>query len=199
MAPQGNFLVSGKCFRIREIEFFVFEIIEKSHSTFCNQRWRRRNYILPSLLIFPFSFLNLKIYQHCQITLRNVYFLFGKHVSLGGLGPKTIQRSKLWEQIGGIEAFKWGVYRFFFIQPFHICMIHVDCILIFQWHLDFIATNFVLYYDYYGYFHFVHFWRCAIFEIPRLPEIWKDSKIDSIIYMNDMLKNQSSPHLLDYG
>ncbi len=127
MAPQGNFIVSGKFFLIRNIEFFVFETIENSHSTFCNWRWRCRNYILPPLLIFPFSFSNLKIYQHYQTTFKNGYFLFGKHVSLGGLGPKTIQRSKFWEQqTSGIKALKQVVYRLFFIQPFHICMIHCE-------------------------------------------------------------------------
>ncbi len=43
------------------------------------------------------------------------------------------------------------------------------------------------------------FWRGAIFEIPRLLEIWRDPKIDNTMYRKDMLKDWSSPHLLDYG
>ncbi len=59
--------------------------------------------------------------------------------------------------------------------------------------------NFVLFSNHCRYFHFVFFWRGAISEIPRLFEIWRDPKIDNTMYKKDMLKNWSSPHLLDYG
>jgi hypothetical protein len=44
----------------------------------------------------------------------------------------------------------------------------------------------------------VFFCKVAIFEIPRLLEIWRDPKIDNIMY-KDMLRDWTSPHLLDYG
>jgi hypothetical protein len=45
----------------------------------------------------------------------------------------------------------------------------------------------------------VHFWKVAIFKIPKLFKMWKDPKIDNIMYMKDMLRDWSSPHLLDCG
>jgi hypothetical protein len=45
----------------------------------------------------------------------------------------------------------------------------------------------------------VHFWKVAIFKIPKLLKMWKDPKIDNIMYMKDMLRDWSSPHLLDCG
>jgi hypothetical protein len=74
---------SSKYFPIQDIEIFVFEAIENSHSTFCNWRWRRINYFLPQLLLFPFNLLNLNICQHYHTKFRNGDFLLGKHVSLG--------------------------------------------------------------------------------------------------------------------
>jgi hypothetical protein len=59
--------------------------------------------------------------------------------------------------------------------------------------------NFVLFSDHYRYFHFVFFRKGAIFEIPRLFKIWRDPKIDNKMYKNNMLKDWSSPHFLDYG
>ncbi len=47
------------------------------------------------------------------------------------------------------------------------------------------------------------FLRGAIFKIPQLLEIWRDPKTDpktdNIMYMKDVLRDWSSPHLLDYG
>jgi hypothetical protein len=45
----------------------------------------------------------------------------------------------------------------------------------------------------------VIFQRGAIFKIPKLLAIWRDSKIDSTMYKKDMLRDWSSPHLLDCG
>jgi hypothetical protein len=45
----------------------------------------------------------------------------------------------------------------------------------------------------------VFFWRGVISEIPKLFEIWRNPKIDNIMYMENMLKDWSSPHLLDCG
>jgi hypothetical protein len=39
----------------------------------------------------------------------------------------------------------------------------------------------------------------TIFEIPRLLEIWRDPKTNITMYKKDILKDWSSPHLLDYG
>jgi hypothetical protein len=44
----------------------------------------------------------------------------------------------------------------------------------------------------------VFFWKGAIFEIPRLLEIWRDLKTNFTMYRKDMLRDWSSPHLLDY-
>jgi hypothetical protein len=45
----------------------------------------------------------------------------------------------------------------------------------------------------------VFFQRGAIFEISRLLKIWKDPKTNNIMYRKDMLRDWSSPHLLDCG
>jgi hypothetical protein len=42
-------------------------------------------------------------------------------------------------------------------------------------------------------------WSGVIFEIPRLLKIWKDPKVDNTMYMKDILKDWTSPHLLDCG
>ncbi len=65
--------------------------------------------------------------------------------------------------------------------------------------MDFILTNFVVFSNHFNYFHFVLFWRGAISEIPKFLKIWKDPKIDSTMYMKDMLRNWTFPHLLDCG
>jgi hypothetical protein len=38
-----------------------------------------------------------------------------------------------------------------------------------------------------------------IFEIPRLFKIWKDPKINNIMYKKDMFRDWISPHFLYYG
>jgi len=63
--------------------------------------------------------------------------------------------------------------------------------------LDFVATYFVLFSNHCRYLCFMFFQRGAIFGISRLLEIWRDPKTYSIMYMKDMLKDWSSPHLLD--
>jgi hypothetical protein len=45
----------------------------------------------------------------------------------------------------------------------------------------------------------VLFQKGAISEIPRLLEIRKDPKTNITMYKKNMLRDWSSPHLLDYG
>jgi hypothetical protein len=45
----------------------------------------------------------------------------------------------------------------------------------------------------------VIFQRGAIYEIQRLLEIWKDPRTNNTMYRKDILRDWTSPHLLDCG
>ncbi len=124
-----------------------------------------------------------------------------KFVSSGSLGPKmgfgkvSCGNSKL---VRPKPLNKWFKSDFLSNHSTFISSI-VNYILIFQCHLDFITTNFVLFFNHCRYFHFVFFLRGAIYEIPRLLEIWRNPKIDSTMYRMDMLRDWTSTHLLNYA
>jgi hypothetical protein len=56
-----------------------------------------------------------------------------------------------------------------------------------------------LFFDHYRYFHFVFSHKGAISKIPRLLEIWRNPKTNNIMYKKYMLRDWTSPHLLDCG
>ncbi len=56
VAWQSDFLVSSKCLPIWGFEFIVLESIANWHSTYCNWKWRCKNYFLSPSLISPFNF-----------------------------------------------------------------------------------------------------------------------------------------------
>jgi hypothetical protein len=106
--------------------------------------------------------------------------IYGNSISIG---PKSLNG--------------WFIGDFWCIHSTFISSI-VNCI-IFQWHLDFIGINFILFSNHYRYLHYVFVWKGATSEILILFKTWRDPKTYSTMYKKDMLKDWSSPHLLDYG